>query len=106
MSDIEDLGVIIPVRGEAKRLKPLTCEISKALAAAGLDAIKFDINGHIWHNVKLAKQRFNMTRSSPIMEEMVMTVNCAKCGKEIPAGQEVKKGFLRKKSYHKECAPK
>jgi hypothetical protein len=30
---------------------------------------------------------------------------CAKCGKEIPAGQEVKKGgFLMKKSYHKECA--
>jgi len=34
-----------------------------------------------------------------------MTVICAKCGKEIPAGEEVKKGFLRKKSYHKECAP-
>jgi hypothetical protein len=31
-------------------------------------------------------------------------MNCAKCGKEIPAGQEVKKGFLMKKSYHKECA--
>jgi hypothetical protein len=31
---------------------------------------------------------------------------CAKCGAEIPAGQEVRKGFLRKKSYHKECAPK
>jgi len=31
-------------------------------------------------------------------------VNCAKCGKEIPAGEYVvKKGFLRKKSYHKEC---
>lgn len=28
---------------------------------------------------------------------------CAKCGKEIPAGQEVKKGFLMKKSYHKDC---
>jgi hypothetical protein len=35
-----------------------------------------------------------------------MMAICAKCGKEIPAGQEVKKGFLRKKSYHKECAPK
>jgi len=33
-------------------------------------------------------------------------VNCAKCGKEIPAGQEVKKGFLMKKSYHKDCASK
>jgi len=31
-------------------------------------------------------------------------MNCAKCGKEIPAGQEVKKGFFMKKSYHKECA--
>jgi hypothetical protein len=30
-------------------------------------------------------------------------VNCVKCGKEIPAGQEVKKGFLMKKSYHKDC---
>jgi hypothetical protein len=29
---------------------------------------------------------------------------CAKCGKEIPAGEEVKKGFLTKKSYHKACA--
>jgi len=29
---------------------------------------------------------------------------CAKCGKEIPEGQEVKKGFFTKKSYHKECA--
>jgi hypothetical protein len=33
-----------------------------------------------------------------------LDMNCAKCGKEIPAGQEVKKGFLRKKNYHKECA--
>jgi hypothetical protein len=32
-------------------------------------------------------------------------VNCVKCGKEIPAGQEVKKGFfLMKKSYHKDCS--
>jgi hypothetical protein len=30
---------------------------------------------------------------------------CAKCGKDIPEGQEVKKGFLTKKSYHKDCAP-
>jgi hypothetical protein len=30
----------------------------------------------------------------------------AKCGKEVTAGQEVKKGFLTKKSYHKDCAPK
>jgi hypothetical protein len=29
---------------------------------------------------------------------------CAKCGKEIPAGQEIKKGnFLMKKTYHKDC---
>jgi hypothetical protein len=35
-----------------------------------------------------------------------MTAICAKCGEEIPAGQEVRKGFLRKKSYYKECAPK
>lgn len=30
-------------------------------------------------------------------------VKCAKCGEDIPAGQEVKKGFLIKKNYHKEC---
>jgi len=35
---------------------------------------------------------------------MPSDMNCAKCGKEIPAGQEVKKGFFTKKSYHKECA--
>jgi len=29
-------------------------------------------------------------------------VSCAKCGKEIPAGQEVRKGLLRRKSYHKD----
>jgi len=29
---------------------------------------------------------------------------CAKCGKEIPAGQEVKKGFFTKKTYHKDCS--
>lgn len=33
-----------------------------------------------------------------------LDMNCAKCGKEIAAGQEVKKGFFTKKSYHKECA--
>jgi hypothetical protein len=37
-------------------------------------------------------------------ERIPSDMNCAKCGKEIPAGQEVKKGFLTKKSYHKECA--
>jgi hypothetical protein len=26
---------------------------------------------------------------------------CAQCGKEIPPGQEVRKGFFRRKSYHK-----
>ncbi|MGQ9781112.1 MAG: sugar phosphate nucleotidyltransferase [Nitrososphaeria archaeon] len=31
MSEVEDLRIIIPVGGEARRLKPLTCEISKAL---------------------------------------------------------------------------
>lgn len=35
----------------------------------------------------------------------IKMVNCAKCSKEIPSGQEVKKGFPFKKSYHKECAP-
>ncbi len=34
----------------------------------------------------------------------IKSAKCAKCGKEIPVGQEVKKGFLKKKSYHKECA--
>jgi hypothetical protein len=33
-------------------------------------------------------------------------VKCAKCGEEIPSGQEVKRGILRKKYYHKECVPK
>jgi hypothetical protein len=32
------------------------------------------------------------------------TVNCAKCGKQIAVGDEVKKGRLRKKSYHRVCA--
>jgi hypothetical protein len=41
-----------------------------------------------------------------ICSEKCLMVNCAKCGKDIPSGQEVKKGFLIKKSYHKECAPK
>jgi len=46
------------------------------------------------------------TRGVLICSEKCTMVNCAKCGKDIPAGQEVKKGFLMKKSYHKECAPK
>jgi NDP-sugar pyrophosphorylase family protein len=29
--DVSDLRIIIPVGGEAKRLKPLTAEVSKAL---------------------------------------------------------------------------
>lgn len=35
--------------------------------------------------------------------EVIRAAKCAKCGQEIPAGQEVKKGFLMRKSYHKEC---
>ncbi len=31
MGEVDNLRVIIPVGGEAKRLKPLTCEVSKAL---------------------------------------------------------------------------
>ena len=31
---------------------------------------------------------------------------CAKCGKDIEPGKEVRKGFLWKKAYHAECAPK
>jgi hypothetical protein len=39
--------------------------------------------------------------------EFVMNlVTCAKCGKEIEAGKEVKKGWITKKAYHAECAPK
>lgn len=34
----------------------------------------------------------------------IRATKCAKCGKEIPVGQDVKKGFLMKKSYHMECA--
>jgi hypothetical protein len=37
---------------------------------------------------------------------VVNLVNCAKCGKEIEAGKEVKKGWISKKPYHAECAPK
>jgi hypothetical protein len=33
----------------------------------------------------------------------VKAARCAKCGKDIPPGQEVKKGFLMKKVYHKDC---
>lgn len=35
--------------------------------------------------------------------DVIKAVKCAKCGKEIPIAQEVKKGFLMRKSYHKEC---
>jgi hypothetical protein len=31
--------------------------------------------------------------------------NCAKCGKTIEPGKEVKKGWISKKLYHAECAP-
>jgi len=36
-------------------------------------------------------------------QEQVSLTTCAKCDKKIPLGQEVKKGFLWKKNYHKEC---
>lgn len=49
-------------------------------------------------------ERLNTVRQELYLRGIV-TVNCAKCGKEIPAGQEVKKGFLTKKSYHKGCEP-
>ena len=35
--------------------------------------------------------------------EQVKAVRCAKCGKEILPGQVVKKGVLRRKSFHREC---
>jgi hypothetical protein len=41
--------------------------------------------------------------SSKKSDAMIRAVRCAKCGKEIPLGQEVRKGFLVKKNYHKEC---
>ena len=45
--------------------------------------------------------------SKPEDEESVVNlVNCAKCGKAIEAGKEVKKGWMSKKPYHAECAPK
>ena len=34
----------------------------------------------------------------------IRATKCAKCGKEIPVGQEVKKGRWKKKSYHEDCA--
>jgi hypothetical protein len=37
-------------------------------------------------------------------KDIIRAARCAKCGKEIPAGQEVKKGFFIRKKYHKECA--
>jgi hypothetical protein len=45
--------------------------------------------------------KMNKSSQSP---EAIKAVKCARCGKEIPVGQEVKKGFLMKKNYHKECA--
>jgi transcription initiation factor TFIIB len=39
-------------------------------------------------------------------ESVVNLVNCAKCGKAIEAGKEVKKGWMSKKTYHADCAPK
>jgi predicted transcriptional regulator len=39
-------------------------------------------------------------------ESVVNLVNCANCGKAIEAGKEVKKGWIGKKPYHAECAPK
>ncbi len=39
-------------------------------------------------------------------ESVVDLVNCAKCGKAIEAGKEVKKGWISKKPYHADCAPK
>jgi hypothetical protein len=35
---------------------------------------------------------------------VISLVNCMKCGKEIDAGKEVKKGWITKKAYHGECA--
>jgi hypothetical protein len=35
-------------------------------------------------------------------ERRLLMAVCAKCGKEIPVGQEVRKGLLRRKSYHKD----
>ena len=37
-------------------------------------------------------------------KSVVDLVKCAKCGKEIDAGKEVKKGWISKKTYHAECA--
>jgi hypothetical protein len=34
---------------------------------------------------------------------LINLVNCMKCGKEIDAGKEVKKGWITKKTYHSEC---
>ena len=36
------------------------------------------------------------------LERLRLLAVCAQCGKEIPNGQEVKKGLLRRKSYHKD----
>jgi hypothetical protein len=38
-------------------------------------------------------------------QDFVMNMtNCAKCGKEVEAGKEVKKGWIGKKTYHAGCA--
>ena len=39
-------------------------------------------------------------------KSVVNLVSCAKCGKAVEAGKEVKKGWISKKPYHAECAPK
>jgi len=40
------------------------------------------------------------------LRSVMNLVKCMKCGKEIEAGKEVKKGWIQKKAYHAECAPK
>jgi hypothetical protein len=49
----------------------------------------------------MGNTNYNVHRKS---DESIKATKCTKCGKEIPPGQEVKKGFLMKKSYHRECA--
>ena len=51
-------------------------------------------------NPFIAKLRMKAAKS------VVNLVNCAKCGKAIEAGKEVRKGWIAKKPYHAECAPK
>jgi len=64
-------------------------------------------------NVMLTRRPASVTaESQPLYskledgEPVVNLVNCAKCGKAIEAGKEVKKGWMSKKPYHAECAPK